>query len=976
MQKKFRVMLGIFILILTSGSAIAVGVMLPIQTIKINNQIEEKLNEYGMITEDDLDPYEGGSDNYSDWMYVAKYSDDSNYYAHTYIEFYNISDRNAYLYKNTPITYIGIPGKLVFDLEVKKFVIDYSEENDYVVYTERKQYTLNKTLSTLTGNEKIINYNYLWPYYVKNFGNGSEYGLQAYVAGFMIRSELEGLGYNNSEIAKLVLNKAYAQTNDLIYSIKYSPHMWINSRPDHTDINFDSATAYKILFNAITADGHDYSLFTGEAGSMKYFLDLVQGLSYDPSILTINVTQKLAEIYDIDTPEELEQAQSFAAYIRYLTGTPALNWLYENKISYICERTALEWVTGVEDPLLGGKKYPFLVNQSFAVDSVDPSTDLLYAVKTGRDNITKVDEIIGIANIPTFEESQSYKVEMNDEFAYVIEGNRGFRIVNTSSPLFLGIGGYRLQGYFFRDIAFETSLYGDFAYVAAGEKGIVSLDMSDLTEIDQITVWTNGGDINALDLEYNPTKTFMLIAMGQYGLAKATTNGGDISLNTLKETESPVTAVVTDGTKVYAVEQGRGIEVFDAVTLESLANVSLTGATQLLLDGTTLYVLDDTLGLVVYSISGNTLTQIGTYDFGVSGGFFNLYQNNDLLYLTAGENGLIVVDASNVNSLTSLATYDSDGEAYDIYASGENIYLADGSKGLIHITYSSGSFSDVLHRDELRTFVEIWDKASFVQLNNWPMKTTQFEPFSETYGLDVLPPNTERGFTQRWVEYFYRPFIFDSARDKTIMYGRDAYIYYADTQQPYLQVDQYDLYWQEYADYLNESFVHVGRWNQIHGTDWKNDDIYITHTFPGSIRDEFHFQQIFTDPTTGTILERRDRVQYNTYAGQYIEYYPFLDEDVVEDTEDIQYKYRTWHQTYPKLTADMANLFWLEDILYSTDNLAKQIEDEFLSIIGRADSYRTGGAFAALFILTLGIIVSSLTINPEPVKQQLFHKKK
>ncbi|MHA1303277.1 MAG: LVIVD repeat-containing protein, partial [Candidatus Heimdallarchaeaceae archaeon] len=766
----------------------------------------------------------------------------------------------------------------------------------------------------------------------------------------------------------------YANDLGLIYGLKYSPHKRINSRPDYVDIQFDADTAYKILFDAKTADGHDYSIFTGEAGSVKYFLDLMQGLDYDASILTINVEQKLADIYDIDTPEEIQYAKSFAAYLRYLTGEPALNWLYENKISYIAPRTTFEWIMGVPDPLMGGRIYPLVSNDT--VGDVDLSNDLYYAIKTGQNDLEEVDQIIAIANIPCFENSQSYKVEVKGDFAYVVEGNKGFRIVNISDPLFLGIGGYRLQDYSFKDIAVESGLYGSNAYVASGTKGILSLDLSDPTEIEYLGTWTNMDKINALDLEFTPTGSYLLVASGEYGVAKTTTSGGSITLSSLYETTAPAIALTTDGTKVYVVEEGRGIEVLDLSTMESLSNTTLPNPKQVLVDGSTLYVIDGDQGLVVFNINGNNLELLDNYDFGTAGNFNNMYMENDILYLAAGEDGLLAIDASNVNSLTLLNTYDSEGSAYDAYVSGEDIYLADGSKGLLYLTYSdtTNEFSDVISRDELRTYVEIWNKPSFVQLNNWPLKTTQYA-FNVTYGLSAIPPRAERGFTQRWVEYFYRPFIFDSSRDTTLFYDDVVYIYFADTQQPYLQVDQYDLYWQEYADYLNESFIHVGRWNKMYNTNWKPSDIYMTHTFPGSIRDEFHFQILHTEPTTGTIIERRDRVQYNTYAGQYIEFYPYLNDSVVEDVEDSLYQYRTWHQTYPKLTADMANLFWQEDITKATKKLSEYINNEFLGVLRTADSYRTGGAFGALFILTMGLIVASMTINMEPVIQ-LFNRGK
>ena len=342
MRAQLRTALGVLIITIFVGSAVTMGLLLPQSSVNNIEAINIKLDEFGRLTADDFNPF-NGTEGYSEWMYTGSWNNDSMFYDQALFEFFNVSDRAGFLDYGNPIAYYFVQGELAFDIITQKTILDYNIEEDYIVYANRKQYILNLTASTITGDERVLNFNYMWPYYINEFGNGTEYGFQAYVASFLLQQELQDIKgdpavYSDNELAYAVLNRTYAQEEGLIDVGIYLPHNWLSVRPAFADLDFDQATSYKILYDA-QYNGHDYSVLTGESGSAKFFLDLVRGLDYDPGELIVDVEQLLADVYDIDTVYERELAQSFAAYLEYLLGKPSLDWLYANKISYVCERT-------------------------------------------------------------------------------------------------------------------------------------------------------------------------------------------------------------------------------------------------------------------------------------------------------------------------------------------------------------------------------------------------------------------------------------------------------------------------------------------------------------------------------------------------------------------------------------------------------------------------------------------------------------
>ena len=111
MRRELRIIIGILVIGLTLGSSIALGIILPSRSKTIMADIEESLLDFSQISLDDFNPYTGPESDYSDFMYMDANLNDSNFSFQTKFEFFNVSNRNAYLDFHTPISYMYVPGE-------------------------------------------------------------------------------------------------------------------------------------------------------------------------------------------------------------------------------------------------------------------------------------------------------------------------------------------------------------------------------------------------------------------------------------------------------------------------------------------------------------------------------------------------------------------------------------------------------------------------------------------------------------------------------------------------------------------------------------------------------------------------------------------------------------------------------------------------------------------------------------------------
>ncbi len=1019
MEKRLRILMGVVILLITAGSAITISYILPTQTYILVDQINADLIHNAQIRpEDDFRAYNGPDDtNYSDWMYTGVKNEDSNFTVKTRFEFYNVSDRYGWLYLSSSPAYQFPPGRLIFDVVINKTVIDYNTEHDYVVYGQQKQYIYNKDESTAGFKDSyVLNYNYLWPYYIEKFGNGTEYGFQAYIASYLLHNELQELqdrlALNEEEIAHLALNRNYAQGQFDIQDSVYIPHNWIDVRPAYIDLGFDAATSYQILYNA-TYEGKNLGILNGDPGATKFFLDLVKGLYYDQTFLSISPEQLLADVYNIDTPAEIQYAKSLAAYLEFLLVEPALDWLWDNQISYVARRTTWEWLFGVNDVLLGNNKFPIIRN--ITATTFDTDSDMYYMEKMGLHNVSEVSQIRGIANIPGYTEAHTLGLDYDPDtgLAYAVEGKRGLKISNTTHPLFLAIGQYKPSGEDFRDVAVEKTTAGNTWVYTVSNVGLKIINADDPENMELATVFNNFGNVDMQKLElYNDN---IFIANGKYGIVRVGYSGQELQTGVAQDkyTGTNVKAL-TIGTYtpniIFTAEGTDGIGVYTS-TFSDITSVlnyttNLNDVYEIKAYGDYVYVLDSVRGLVIfeYDDSAQTLTEQSSYITGTEP-YQSIYvKDASTLYLAHGTEGFEVISISDPINPTQESTYDinaNDAIVSDVYVHGDKVFVAETTNGLIRLNITASGFEFAsekpFERDQLHTYVECWNgeglegRDAQVQLNNWLfLDETDYQkmPNTETYNNYIIRPKTTRGLRNQWFEDFLRPIVYSST-DTALKFDLPMLVYLAEQQQPVVNFRRSDLYHQPEGSTIhkNVSFIYSGNWNNLYNDKYafQPGNIYITHSLPGSPQHEAHEQQMTVEPTTGMVVTRKDRMQYNTHSTFFIEHYQYLNETRLEEYVDEliadnpnlgsgdksnlianlkeSFLYRTWHTSNPGLTGSMGTLFWKEEVYEATEKWGDDTKEQFINRINTADSYRTYGAFIAMALLTAGFIVTSVVLD-------------
>ena len=264
--------------------------------------------------------------------------------------------------------------------------------------------------------------------------------------------------------------------------------------------------------------------------------------------------------------------------------------------------------------------------------------------------------------------------------------------------------------------------------------------------------------------------------------------------------------------------------------------------------------------------------------------------------------------------------------------------------------------------------MECWNQNSKVQFDRWTLSWQIAEEqqwFNTTYDNFAIPPFSEQSYRNQWLERFMRPFVYSSFTESAIYVDKEVLSFNAQYQTPYLQLDTNPLYWMTAANYVNGSFIHAGEWNQLYDLGISPTDLDMGHSLPGRLSDSIHEQNMLAEPITGSIVYKADRVQYDTRVIQFIEAYSLLNTtkygtNVNQLTDHL---YNTWHTTNPVLAGDFGNIFWQENIYHATDNFYDYMTENFLDRIDRADTSRTIGAFGSMFIIVVGLIITSVVLH-------------
>jgi hypothetical protein len=253
--------------------------------------------------------------------------------------------------------------------------------------------------------------------------------------------------------------------------------------------------------------------------------------------------------------------------------------------------------------------------------------------------VVDVSDPFNPTEIGNLETPEPRDLALEGDHIYCAAAGRGLRIINVSTP-----HSPILLGTFNTDWQVRTvGVSGDVAYITDLTNGLDSIFFTvDITE---------------------PTQP---VSLG------STTISGNVR------------DVLISGDYAYLANVG-GVHIVDvsnpSAPEEKLAHATPGRAVGLFLDGTTLYVADDTEGLYILDVT-DPLNPAFVGQMDTSGNANHVAVQGDYAFVADGDNGLRIADVSTPGSPQEIGFVSFEGYAKDVAVSGNFAYVADSDSGL------------------------------------------------------------------------------------------------------------------------------------------------------------------------------------------------------------------------------------------------------------------------------------------------------
>jgi hypothetical protein len=253
--------------------------------------------------------------------------------------------------------------------------------------------------------------------------------------------------------------------------------------------------------------------------------------------------------------------------------------------------------------------------------------------------------ILDISNLSNIDEMDRYKksgfiyssnIQIVGKYAFVAEGSE-VNVYDISNPYdIVHAGNYDVDGALQSDIVIR----GDYAFVAAGtEKGVVALDISDVSDITLLDYYNTNGNA--------------------YGLQIV----GDL-----------VYVADVDGIVILNVSNPSSIEFVGDYDTDG-------DAFNLAIDGNLAYVAVDGEGLVILDVSNpEDIVSVGLYEASRSA---HVRVVGKYALFGMRENGVIALDITDPSNPEFVTSYDTNGDVYDLTVTNDYVYVADYDNGLV-----------------------------------------------------------------------------------------------------------------------------------------------------------------------------------------------------------------------------------------------------------------------------------------------------
>ncbi len=230
------------------------------------------------------------------------------------------------------------------------------------------------------------------------------------------------------------------------------------------------------------------------------------------------------------------------------------------------------------------------------------------------------------------------EIFIEDNLAYITE-NSGLKIFDISNPsdideLYLIEHENEVKGVY---------VSGNYAYLASAYNGLVILDISDVSNPVKLGALENSGTDYSFGIEVS----------GDYAYLFNTNTY--MKIINISDPENPFLAGTYDAGNDYT---RKGIVSGDYIFTQDYGSTYFR----------------------IFNVSDpSNIVEINSYATGVS---WTFCRNGDYAYIGGHEEGIIILNVSNVNNITHVRTVDTPGSARGMYIKGSYGYLADFAEGL------------------------------------------------------------------------------------------------------------------------------------------------------------------------------------------------------------------------------------------------------------------------------------------------------
>ena len=277
----------------------------------------------------------------------------------------------------------------------------------------------------------------------------------------------------------------------------------------------------------------------------------------------------------------------------------------------------------------------------------------------------------------------AHSTAIKGDYAYVAAGGHGLMVVDISNANDLSIVGQLSVGSFAHDI----EITGNYAYIATSAALVVANIGNPTTPVSQKTLAISGDSGRGVTLNNG----FAYVAAGNGGLLTYNiSDAANPSYLGQFTTSGPANDVIAVVDTAYVAIGTGGLEVVDVTSktiMSKLDTFNTTGtAKDLVIDGSFAYVADGEKGLQVINIGSIPLTLEA--ELSVPGNTTGIKKIGNSVYLASDTSGIHLVDVSDPADPSVLNTVTT-SSANDLTLLNDIAYVSDGSVGLTLVDVSS-----------------------------------------------------------------------------------------------------------------------------------------------------------------------------------------------------------------------------------------------------------------------------------------------